>query len=221
MLRNGFRLSAFCLILAVAPHFANAQSQSQNYVLSRSYKQSGADPNDISKVQTMVQYFDGLGRPIQSVSVAQSSTGADLVQPMAYDAFGRPARQYLPYTAPGGQGTFQSAAITNQGTFYGNNIPGLQAADLARPFTDIHYEASPLNRPLGQTAPGGRSAPSSIAYGSNAVGEVPRYRFVDNADLLQTVAAEGTYAAGTLTRTQTTDEQGHVTLLSPITRGGR
>lgn len=51
-----------------------------------------------------------------------------------------------------------------------------------------------------------------MIYGSNAAGEVPRYRFAENANLLLTVVTDGTYAAGTLTRTQSTDEQGQVTV---------
>lgn len=103
-----------------------AQSQNQNYVLSRTYKQSGADPNDVSKVETQLQYFDGLGRPVQSVAVAQSPIGADAMQPVTYDACGRPARQYLPYTAPGNAGNFRPSAIAEQAGFYSSNVPNLQ-----------------------------------------------------------------------------------------------
>jgi Domain of unknown function (DUF6443) len=51
---------------------------------------------DVHKIQQNVQYFDGLGRPMQSVSTQGSPTQKDIVQTIVYDAFGRESKKYLP-----------------------------------------------------------------------------------------------------------------------------
>ncbi len=56
------------------------QSPNQVYALSR-------EDNEQS-----IQYFDGLGRLMQTVSTASSPTGHDIVIPTVYDALGREAR---------------------------------------------------------------------------------------------------------------------------------
>jgi hypothetical protein len=47
-------------------------------------------------IQT-IQYFDGLGRPLQQVSTQATSSHQDMVQPFSYDAYGRETIKYLPY----------------------------------------------------------------------------------------------------------------------------
>src|SRR5580704_17623501 len=50
-----------------------------------------------SQVQRSTAYFDGLGRPIETVSWQMSGTGNDLVAPQVYDAFGREQYKFLAY----------------------------------------------------------------------------------------------------------------------------
>ncbi|KAA0989164.1 DUF6443 domain-containing protein [Dyadobacter aurulentus] len=200
---------ALLFILLLLTANAVAQSGNKNYILSRHYKQSGANANDISKVSVQVEYVDGLGRQQQRVNVGQSPTGADLVQPFSYNEFGRQVKQYLPYAAAG-SGAFQTGADAGQAAFYTANTAGLDASDLGRPFIETGFELSPLIRPLSTRSPGNKSATANLAYGTNAANEVKRYDYVSNANLLSTVAANGSYAAGALERTQKTDENGKV-----------
>ncbi|MEO6284513.1 MAG: DUF6443 domain-containing protein [Dyadobacter sp.] len=183
------------------------QTDSKNYILSRTFKQTGAFPNDISKVNIQVQYIDGLGRPLQNVSVGQSPDGADFVQPIEYDVFGRQVKQYMPYVAPS-NGAFQAGTAAAQAGFYSANSAGLEPTDLAKPYSETGFELSALNRPVTERAPGNKSALATISYGANTVGEVKRYDYVANASILMTVSANGDYVAGKLYRTQTIDENG-------------
>lgn len=49
-----------------------------------------ADPmKDVRNVKQSTQYFDGLGRLLQTVSKGTSGNGRDIVKPVIYDAFGR------------------------------------------------------------------------------------------------------------------------------------
>jgi hypothetical protein len=50
-----------------------------------------------------------------------------------------------------------------------------------------------LNRPITQRAPGNKSATSNISYGANAAGEVKRYDYISNANILLTVSGSGDY----------------------------
>jgi hypothetical protein len=72
-------------------------------------------------VQTSVQYFDGLGRPLQTVQAMASPSGRDVVQPFGYDSEGRDSVKYLPYTATTSTpGAYQPYAIAgSNGTYTG------------------------------------------------------------------------------------------------------
>lgn len=185
------------------PGFAQ-QTNSQNYVISQTYKQSGSNPNDVSKVVTQVQYIDGLGRPMQNVVVGQSPAGSDIVTHIEYDAYGRQAKQFLPFTAAG-NGAFQANGASATTTWYNANSANLKSNDLGHPFTETVFEPSPLNRPSSVRAPGNNSASSSIQYTGNIANEVKLY--IHNGS---TIVQNGFYAAGTLYRSQITDENSKV-----------
>jgi len=201
------KLYILLIILFVVPQLADAQqTNTRNYIISRTYKQAGANENDVSQVTTQVQYFDGLGRPAQNSAVKQSPAGSDIVQAVEYDNMGRPTKNCLPYavTANGG---FQDNVLNAVTAWYSNNPAGLQKTapnDLERPFTESFYEQA-LNRPTGQRAPGNRSASSSVQYFANTANEVKRY---DYNPANNTISQNGSYAATMLTRIQNTDEQG-------------
>ena len=199
------------MVLGVAAHAQ--QTNTQNYIISRTYKQAGAAENDVSKVITQVQYLDGLGRPLQNVRVKQSPTGNDIVQPEEYDNIGRKAKEYLPYAASGNGSYKDKALVGGDGAsifkWYNDNSAGLQkfaANDLENPFTETFFEQS-SNRPTGARAAGNRSKSSSIEYAVNSANVVKRY---DYNPTNNTVAQNNFYGAGTLIKTQETDEQGVV-----------
>lgn len=114
--------------------FTGTPSSNQNYISTKVFKVSGvltdtdvnAGGRSVCDVNQTVQYFDGLGRPLQTVTTQGSPTYKDLVQPVAYDAFGREATKYLPYTSSGAMGSYRSDALNGatgyvtsaQKTFY-------------------------------------------------------------------------------------------------------
>ncbi|MCX2433506.1 DUF6443 domain-containing protein, partial [Pedobacter sp. GR22-10] len=97
---------------------------------------------------------------LQTVQVKGSPAFNDLVQPFAYDAFGREDKKYLPYAATGTNGSYRSAALSEQLNFY--TVSGSQSGEqmsngivrIPTPFSQTIFEASPLNRVLEQGAPG-------------------------------------------------------------------
>jgi RHS repeat-associated protein len=195
------------LMLVCATDCLAQQTNTRNYIISRNYKQSGADPNDVSKVTTNIQYLDGLGRPLQNVLVGQSPSGADFVEPVEFDAAGRLVKKYLPYVAAG-NGAYQNNAVSSAASWYTTNSTGLNPADLGRPYHETFFEQSPLSRVSGERAAGNKSANSVIKRKINATNQVNRY---DYDPALNTIVQVGQYASGTLIYMNVTDEQGNVT----------
>jgi RHS repeat-associated protein len=110
---------------------------------------------NMNEKQISYQFFDGLGRPMQTVGVQQSPTNQDVVQPIAYDAYGREAVKYLPYVS-GNTGAYKTnflpkgdanyATSNNaQYQFYQNTTTRVAVDD--RPYSETLFEPSPLNRP--------------------------------------------------------------------------
>ena len=106
------------------------------------------------------EFFDGLGRPSQTVIKGGSPSGLDVVQAMVYDQFGRDPVKYLPYT-DGTSGWYKENALKDPTTgvytagkqyqFY--QTGGLLPID-TKPSAETKLEPSPLNRVLEQGAPG-------------------------------------------------------------------
>lgn len=153
---------------------ATSLSNDQNYIVTYTPRVAGitkpADPNNTTcQVMASIQYFDGLGRSLQVVGLKASPTFRDLVTPMAFDAFGREDKKYLPYsgTVASNNGSYKTSALTEQAGFYtdpanpaGWNSPGVVSIPGAA-FSKTVFEASPLNRVLEQGAPGAVWQPST------------------------------------------------------------
>jgi RHS repeat-associated protein len=101
-------------------------------------------------VAEQTTYMDGLGRPVQQVSRQGSPTKKDLITPIAYDAFGREVKKYLPFPDPTQEsGLYKPTAIADQQSRYNQLKPAEGPA-----FSETVFENSPLNRPIEQGAPG-------------------------------------------------------------------
>jgi RHS repeat-associated protein len=202
--------------------FAGVPSANQNYISTRVFKVPNvSDANidaqrNVCEVNQSIQYFDGLGRPLQTVTTQGSPSFKDVVQPVAYDAFGREATKYLPYSTSGTAGSYRTDALAGasgystsaQKTFYAQT--GQNYATIPSPYSQTLFEASPLNRVLEQGAPGDVWQPAAsrtnlagrtvvMGYGTNAT-EVKLWTVTANG------ATSGTYAAGKLYKTTTKDE---------------
>ena len=95
-------------------------------------------------------YFDGIGRPNQSVKIQAGASNNDILVPMVYDAAGRDFRTYLPYprSAANGDGAFSNTALTDQSAYYNTRFSDTFG------YSEKLYEASPTGRVLKQSSPG-------------------------------------------------------------------
>ncbi|MFD2582669.1 DUF6443 domain-containing protein [Pedobacter vanadiisoli] len=211
--------SAFALNITVTAGTASGiqPSGNQNYVLETTVRQEGITSLSqvgslpIEQANRTVSYFDGLGRPMQTIQVQASPGGKDIVQPMAYDAYGREAVKYLPYGAKSeNNGAYKTDGLTQQGNYYTTSNGSTTGWDgnvvkTPVPYSVTVFELSPLNRVEQQGAPGaawqpvtGRTVVSE--YGTNVASDVRKWV------VSGTSASAGYYEAGKLYRTTIKDE---------------
>ncbi len=190
-----------------------------------SLEQLGAD-----KREQNVTYLDGLGREVQTIITQGSPLGKDLVQPFAYDVYGRKEKSYLPYAANDGNGFFKSNALvkdnsytkSDQYTFYQATkaIAGKHSTDSA-PYAQAVFDASPLNQVEKHGAPGMAWQPDDAAASvstdhsiktvlrTNVADEVRIWNHVSGANNFET---KGYYEPNTLLVTETRDEANAITV---------
>jgi len=224
-LTNGFYIPApaagktVTISIAGFQNIVSAPTAGQNYILTRTFRDTVklaqlGSLRTIGQENQSIQYFDGLGRPSQTVQLMASPTYKDIIQHIEYDGFGRESTTYLPYGEKSGNGSFRSGAKTTQSDFYKDGI-GWDAATVKtpNPYAITVFENSPLNRVLEQGAPGAAWQPLpapgtghtvKTSYGTNtATG-------LDVVKLWTVTAsvASGTtnYSAGKLYRTTVRDE---------------
>ena len=106
-----------------------------------------------------ITYADGLGRPMQQTAINGSPNSKDIVTEITYDAYGRQARQYLPYEADGVTGSYRSVDVnTTINPYYlqtyPDDFPGITDPAQVNAYSESVFEASPLNRVTEQGAPG-------------------------------------------------------------------
>ena len=130
---------------------------------------------NLLQVKEATEYFDGLGRPLQTVikkgalstnspndNTGSDTSGAkDLVTPVLYDEFGRERYKFLPFASSSANGQFKTTPYTEHTTFM-NSQYGSQGNDKNYGYSQTVFEASPLNRVLEQFAPGESWAGSAI-----------------------------------------------------------
>ncbi len=169
----------------------------------------------VTEVLQTTGYFDGLGRPLQTV-VKQGSlntnqganTAGDMVSPNVYDLLGREVQKFLPYASAYTDGALKSNPLTEQGSFYSSQLSG-QGENYFYSNSDV--EASPLNRVTKAYAAGsswvGSGRGTAMNYLNNTTADDVKIWTV-NGSGNYTIDVQP-YGNAMLTEMHTTDEQGH------------
>jgi len=188
------------------PYTGFETGQDQNYIIEITPTVESPDARNLSLNQCIqkVQYYDGLGRPSQTLQRGFSLNNNDLVTLQEYDNQGRESNLWLPtpYSASGSY-TNPAAIISTSKTSYADNSP----------YSSPVYEASPLNRVLQQYGPGanwrteGKSVKSAFYTNNNNLDSLKcAYYYVTSDNKL---VKSGNYDNGQLYVTRTMDEDGH------------
>ncbi|TGE23527.1 DUF6443 domain-containing protein [Hymenobacter metallicola] len=192
----------------------------------------------VDSVQVKTEYFDGLGRPVQTVLRQESPTRRDIVQPIAYDELGRQDKEYLPYTVANGTGTvdgYRQNALREQYAFYRGAVTSpTDPADHVTPPTDMvdatrllpktgvpyaakAFEPSLMGRVLAQASAGenwmlGTSSNHAVTFWERPnTARDTVYRWRPGYDgQREELAVEAPYAPGELWSALMVDEQKHL-----------
>ena len=199
---------------------ATAASQDMNYILSETILKLGVTSHNginglpVEDKTSVFNYMDGLGRPVQQVIEKGSPKTFDIVQPIAYDGFGREATGYLPYMQVTNDGLYKADALdqivyTNSRQYQYYQRASAVSHDVA-PKAETIFEASPLNRVSEQGAAGAAWQPGGghtikFSYPSNQANEV-RLWYVHTSGLPR---SDTCYGVRKLTVNITEDEHGN------------
>lgn len=185
---------SYCIIIVGLFNFSmklDAQSADRNYVLTHTALDS------TGRMSATVQYCDGMGRPVVSVSDGMSGSGRHTAIRQEYDMLGRKTLTWLPvatgsadYILPDGNAEQEQ---------YGDEIG----------FTHTSYDA--LSRPTEAVGPGrawwsGSHAARTI-YGTNGKDDVKLYKAP--CDGKNHLVKAGYYPPCSLYLTTSIDEDGH------------
>ena len=199
------------LIVGVLP----AQNYVKTYTAREAKKTSLSGTSNTDAAIETTQYFDELGRPLQSVVRKGSPNSRDVVSGVIYDANGRAHKTYLPYEATAANsGNFRSAWLTEIGQFYDNTQNDV-VDESTYFYSEEVFEQSILNRPVSAFGPG-----SQWRQSDNEKPVTFKYRVNNVTDAIADITASangrvshnGVYAVGVLTVTIFADENGHQTL---------
>ena len=158
-----------------------------------SYSPSRSEPAaycDMARVTTT--YFDGLGRPVETVRVGAGGDFEDVAELTVYGHGDKVAERWLPVgTHSGGAFVAPASLIGEAKAFYGCDSP----------LTAFKYELSEESRPVSMTRPGA-SKPRIMEHGFCFDETVPIFDVDGEGRLVR----QGYYKEGTLRFTIETDE---------------
>lgn len=183
-------------------------SDTENYIYTREYLEPTATSNEEKKQIQSIIYFDGLGRPKQSIAIKASPTEKDLVTTITYDEYGRQVDFWLPTPMTSLSGGIQTNVEANAISFY----------DDSNPFSHKKFESTPVDR-IQQEVQAGQDwsgKPVQFDYETNLNDNVINFstsgtlwpNSASNCNLVK----NSNYADATLYKNRITDEDGKVSV---------
>ena len=186
----------YIIALCFVSHLALAQTTTENYIKNTTPQTEVQDQaalnalSDDDKIES-ITYFDGLGRPIQSIAKQAGGNKQDIITPFIYDEFGRQLREYLPYSRSTTSLDLDVGLLPVNGeisllnTQYLNKFPeDLNGA--VNPYSEKRLEDSPIGRVLQQSAPGSEWSMSNshtirFDYSTNSLNQLDPFNHANNS----------------------------------------
>ena len=186
----------YIIALCFVSRLALAQTTTENYIKNTTPQTEVQDQatlnalSDDDKIES-ITYFDGLGRPIQSIAKQAGGNKQDIITPFIYDEFGRQLREYLPYSRSTTSLDLDVGLLPVNGeisllnTQYLNEFPeDLNGA--VNPYSEKRLEDSPIGRVLQQSAPGSEWSMSNshtirFDYSTNSLNQLDPFNHANNS----------------------------------------
>jgi len=180
-------------------------TSTENYVYSKTYLSKPGDAEQRSS--ETVTYFDGLGRPKQTINIRATPQAKDIVTHVEYDGFGRQVKDYLPVPQTGSSNgaIYSLSPLSNAGQTYGTE----------KIYAEKILESSPLDRIQQQVQPGTdwEGHPVRYDYQTNTATDVLRFstdtHTRNGAFYTYELKVDGFYPASTLYKNMISDEDGN------------
>lgn len=219
-------LSMVALLFLIFAASAQTLPTDKNYTITKTAQVSGittlTDLNSrpVSQVSKTISYIDGFGRPLQGIAVGASPSDKDIIQPYGYDAVGRPAKGYMPYTKTTANGLLDEEALVKNGsytqssqyTFYNGSTATIKAD--TKPYSENIYTNNRITESYGPGAAWttGKSAKSEVTV--NSAGQVRYWQIEEGAPISFTY-----WPASTIYIGEITDEEGTISKSYTDSRG--
>lgn len=183
--------------LLIAAMLATSLLPSIAQVSSENYVQASTRISD-SQMQTVTQYYDGLGRPTEKVEHGVTPDGTNLVHLQEYDGLGRDLRSWLPVKT---RFSFLGASDVS-------SLVQRQYHD-SRAYSAFVYDGSPLDRVVQEEGVGEdwKNHPVKADYLINTT-SFPLDCKCYHVSMQGELQDKGYYPEGRLKITKTTDEDG-------------
>ncbi len=201
-------LLAILFVSLVRINKIHSQSVDQNYIKTRTYlTNSGGVYLDV------IQYYNGLGLPIETVQKGVTPSKDDLVSYQEYDRLGRESNKWLPTVF-----SFNNGGFVDYNGIRDHFHWVFEYPEESKPYSFPVYEASPLNRVLEQYGAGeawqNNSRSIKTSYLANISGNDTLnciyYKVTESsADTIVSIMRSGNYETSQLYVTRTTDEDGN------------
>ena len=192
----------------IAPYVPETLDKKNNFVrVLRPFREGSADPDriDLGNSRQTIDYYDGLGRPVQTVRRREASNGKDLVTHTCY-TFGRPVQEWNETAVGTGNAMLPYQSISN-------STAHIYSDDYA--FRMTEYENSLLSRPVSVTGPGNdwHMEDKSIDYeylinSDSGVLSCRKFEVSGAYDEILLPTCSGSYASGELSVVRTVSEDG-------------
>ncbi|GAA3630761.1 DUF6443 domain-containing protein [Flavivirga jejuensis] len=213
------------VVINAQPTASTCGPSDENYVYTITPQIESTDVSQITQDDNKIEsiaYFDGLGRPLQSIGIRAGGNREDIITHIAYDEYGRQDKDYLPYAETTQCGTYRADTENATKNYYYNatrfddDFIGLTQTTI-NPYSQKELEASPLGRVFKQSAPGADWAlgggneiefdyETYTASGTNVRIYSVSLSFANNTYTPTLTGGTSNYEAGKLYKTVTKDE---------------
>ncbi|MDR1554093.1 MAG: DUF6443 domain-containing protein, partial [Prevotellaceae bacterium] len=196
------RITQLRCLAITPPDPLTSDATNANWIIKTTYTEP-----DATNYYRDITYYDGLGYPEQVIQIKGSPNMKNIVTPVYYDNMRRDnAKVYLPYVSTNQTAVREISPFTKQTAFYQSEF-GMDDGQYA--YVENVFEPSPLNRIMQTYNVGAvyrnEDKKSVNAYSTNGANEV----FLMNVNPANgNVTITGHYAANTLYKNSTTNEDG-------------